>query len=179
MDKPFVQLLAVGGKSNSLGEAGAVVENVLHDPARLEELYACMFEEDSWLRMRAADSFEKICRAHPEWLEPYIDRLLGDLTKSTQPSIMWHLAQIFAQVRLDALQKAAVIAWLQNILSSKEVDWIVAANAMKVLVQFTRDGSVPATKTAALLRIQLGHKSNAVVRRAAKLLNELQETNNL
>jgi HEAT repeat protein len=33
----------------------------LHDPERLEELYSCLFNEDAWVRMRAADALENLC----------------------------------------------------------------------------------------------------------------------
>ncbi len=63
--------------------------------------------------------------------------------------------------------------WLKNLISTKEVDWIVSANAMDTLAQFTRDGSFPAAEMTALLKIQQQHKSNTVIKRATKLLAEL------
>jgi 3-methyladenine DNA glycosylase AlkC len=84
MKESFVDVLSVGGKSNSLGRAHEVVEAVLHNETRLEELYQCMFDENSWTRMRAADSLEKVCRVHPEWLKTYIDRLQKDFAGTAQ-----------------------------------------------------------------------------------------------
>ena len=170
MGEPFVKLLAVGGKSNSLGRAGEVLAAVLHDKSRLDELYGCLFSDDSWVRMRAADTLEKVCREHPDWLLPYIDRSFAELATSTQPSIQWHLAQIYRQVSLTKKQKQFVMQWLKGLLTTTAVDWIVAANAMSTLVQFTNDGSFPVAETTALLKVQQAHKSNAVVRRANKLL---------
>ncbi len=74
MDGNFVEMLAVGGKSNSLGRVNEVIEIVLHNEPRLNELYDCLFDKDAWIRMRAADALEKVCREHPDWLMPYIDR---------------------------------------------------------------------------------------------------------
>lgn len=173
MNQAFVTMLEVGGKSNSLGKVDEVIGLVLNDRPRLEELYECMFAGDAWIRMRAADAFEKVCRQHPEWVEPYIDRFSGELATSTQPSILWHLAQIYGQVALTSAQKRFAISWLKGLLSTKDVDWIVAANAMVTLVQFTKDGSVPMAETVALLKVQRQHKSKAVVRRAEKLMTEL------
>lgn len=173
MNEKFVDMLAVGGKSNSLGRANETVELVLNDKSRLEELYDCVFAEDAWVRMRAIDSIEKICRVRPAWVEPYIDRFQDQLTTSTQPSIQWHLSQMFGEVELSDKQKNFTITWLNELLVSKDIDWIVAANAMKTLFQFTTEGSFPKTEMASLLRIQQKHKSSAVIRRATKLLNEL------
>lgn len=172
MSESFTKILAVGGKSNSLGRADEVINHVLKDPSRLNELYRCLFEDDAWLRMRAVDSLEKICRIHPEWLEPYVDRFSSELTASTQPSIQWHLAQMYREIKLSDAQKRFAIDWLKGLLSSTEVDWIVSANAMDTLAQFTKDGSVPKSELVQLLKIQQQHKSKAVVKRATKLLDE-------
>lgn len=170
MSESFAEILLVGGKSNSLGRADEVIELVLADQTRLEELYACLFNEDAWVRMRAADCLEKVCRVHPEWLLPYVDRIASDLLSSNQASIQWHIAQIYRQVNLTPDQKLVAINWLKQLLSSVEVDWIVSANAMDTLAQFVQDGSVAKSDLKRLLEIQLHHKSKSVVRRADKLL---------
>ena len=123
--------------------------------------------------MRAIDSLEKVCRQHPEWLVPYIDKIQSELNRNTQPSIQWHLAQIYAQVSLTIGQKTIVIKWLQDLLSSTDIDWIVSANAMQALVKFTKEDSVPRDTTLLLLKIQQEHKSKSVVKKANKLLLEV------
>lgn len=173
MTETFTTMLSVGGKSNSLGRVDEVIDVVLHDRERLDELYACMFDEDAWTRMRAADAFEKICRQHPDWILPYIDKTFTELSMSTQPSIQWHLAQIYRQVELTEAQKQMAMQWLKNLLSTEETDWIVAANAMDTLAQFTKQGAFAAEDMTHLLKIQQHHKSNAVIRRANKWLAEL------
>lgn len=173
VDSNFAEMLAVGGKSNSLGNVNEVIKLVLDDMSRLGELYSCLFNDDAWIRMRAADALEKVCREHPGWLLPYIDKFSDELAAATQPSIQWHLAQIYRQVDLTDGQKRFAVKWLKHLLSTKDVDWIVAANAMDTLVQFTKDGSFPVADMISLLKIQQQHKSNAIVKRANKWLAEL------
>jgi hypothetical protein len=84
MAENFADMLIVGDKSNSLGRVSEVIEHVLNDPERLEELYSCLFNEDARVRMRAADALEKICRQHSDWLEAFIDRFPNDLATSTR-----------------------------------------------------------------------------------------------
>lgn len=174
MNEKFSEMLASGGHANSLGRLGDVIELVLHDKYRLDELYGCLFDEDAWVRMRAADALEKICRQHPDWLVPYIDKLSSDFSSSVQPSIQWHMAQIYGEVDLTDGQKQQAIRWLKELLSTKDVDWIVAANAMDTLAQFTKDESLSKTDLVPLLKIQQQHKSNAVIRRANKILAKLK-----
>ena len=104
MNEHFVEMLTVGGKTNSLGRTSEVITLVLNDKIRLNELYECLFDEDAWVRMRAADALEKICREQPEWLEPFIDKIQISLFRSTQASIQWHLAQIYRKVSLTKKQ---------------------------------------------------------------------------
>lgn len=175
MGETFEKMLLAGGHANSLGRVDEAIQIVLDNKQRLGELYACISNNDAWVRMRAADALEKICRMHPDWLLPYTDRFINEVSASTQPSIQWHLAQIYREVTLTDEQKRVVIKWLSNLLSSKEIDWIVAANAMDTLVSFTKDGSFPVSKMTSLLKIQQQHKSKPVVRRASKLLADLTE----
>lgn len=173
MKEPFSEMLTVGGKTNSLGRAREVIEIVLKDKSRLDELYDCLSHEDAWVRMRAADALEKVCRQHPDWLIPYIDRLQKDFSASEQPSIQWHLAEIYIQVKLTDSQKKFAIDWLSNSISSEDVDWIVSANSMKALAYFNKKGYFPADKLIPFLKVQQRHKSKAVVKRANKLIDEL------
>ena len=169
----FAEMLAVGGKSNSLGRVNDVIELVLHDKTNLNELYSCVFNEDAWVRMRAIDALEKICRQHPNWLLPYVDKFQVDLNHSDQPSIQWHLAQIYDQVNLSPKQKLLAIDWLKKLLSSVETDWIVLANAMQTLVHFTKDNSFSKSDMVSLLKVQQKHKSKSVIKKVNKLLSEL------
>ena len=166
-------MLAVGGRSNSLGRTDEVIALVLADRGRLDELYGCLSEDDPWLRMRAADALEKVCRRHPGWLSPYLDRFHREFAASGQPSIQWHLAQIYRQVELTGEQRRTAVDWLAQLLRGAHLDWIVAANAMDTLAQFTRDGAFPPAELRSLLEVQLGHRSKSVVRRAGRLLADL------
>ncbi len=169
--KGFEKRLSVGGKSNSLGKVDEVVKEILGNREFLVALYDCMFSDDAWVRMRAADAFEKVCRVHPDWIKPYIHRLQSELSASTQPSIQWHIAQIYSQVSLQNSQKKQALDWLRKLLSTNEVDWIAAANAMDTLAAFVTRGDFAASEFIRLLKIQQTHKSKSVVRKADKHLD--------
>lgn len=176
MTEKFLDMLAVGGKSNALGRANEVIELVLRDRSRLDELYSCLFCEDAWIRMRAIDVLEKVCRVRPDWLLPYIDRFPKELAGSSQPSIQWHLAQIYGHVDLSDEHNRFAINWLKNLLSSTDTDWIVAANAMDTLMKFTKDGKFSNSEMIKLLIVQQHHKSKAVIKRSAKHLTEFNSS---
>lgn len=173
MEEQFTEMLLEGGHANSLGRVNDVIQMVLGDNSRLDELYACLFHKDAWVRMRAADALEKICREHPEWISPYVDKFQKELSNSTQPSIQWHLAQIYEQITLTDKQKQKAQTWLASLLANKNTDWIVAANAMDTLMKFTKSGSFLRSDMEKLLVVQQQHKSKAVVKRSTKYIAEL------
>lgn len=170
MSKSFADMLLVGGKSNSLGRVTDVIDIVLDDRTKLDELYLCMFNDDPWVKMRASDAFEKVCRHHPDWIEPYVDRFPEGIAVSQQASVQWHLAQIYRQVNLTDKQREFAIGWLKGLLSSPSIDWIASANSMDTLFYFYQQGFVARKDIMPLLEVQQRHKSKSVIKRADKIM---------
>jgi hypothetical protein len=112
--------LLSGGDPRSLGTVNEAIRIALSDRARLGELLECLFCADPVVRMRAADALEKVARQSPELLAPLIPRLLDDVAAIEQPSVQWHLAQMLAEVRLDAAQRRRAVAILKRNLESSD-----------------------------------------------------------
>ena len=75
MADKFASMLVIGGESNALGRTDEVIEVVLNNKYRVEELYRYVtFDEDAWERMKAIDAIEKTGREKPDWLMLYIDK---------------------------------------------------------------------------------------------------------
>ncbi len=176
MTETFKDILSIGGNSNALGKTDDVIKIVLEDKTRFSELYSCVFDDNAWVRMRAIDAVEKIGRVNPAWLLPYIDTFQSELAAVTQPSILWHLAQIYRQIELSDKQRVKAKLWLGGLLATTEIDWIVAANTMKTLVYFAENGYVSVDSARSLIEVQLNHKSNTVIRTAKKLLLQLSSS---
>lgn len=170
----FEEILAAGGHSNSLGRAGEVLRITQSDNSRLDELFSCISADDAWVRMRAIDTFEKLVKDKPALVQPYLPVIFSNLTKSSQPSIQWHLAQIFSEVKLTAEERSKAIAWLKNMITTTEVDWIVSVNAMKALLLFHQNGFIAASDIVPLCKVQEGHASKSVRKKAATFLSSLQ-----
>ena len=58
----FEQMLT-GGHPNSLGRTIEVVEIVLADRERLEELYRCYFSNDEVVRLRTSNGMKRVAKA--------------------------------------------------------------------------------------------------------------------
>jgi hypothetical protein len=170
----FEEVLKSGGHSNSLGRAGEVLSEVRKDHGRIPELFRCISSDDAWVRMRAIDTFEKLVRDEPSLAQPYIFDIFESLTKTPQPSIQWHLAQLFAAIDLDRQQREAATEWLKDRIRTVDVDWIVSVNVMKTLLQFSRDGLTDAGSLRTLFRLQTEHASKSVRKKAGFFLEQLQ-----
>lgn len=169
----FESMLMAGGKTNSLGRAEEVLARVRNDLTRLDELFGCISADDAWVRMRAIDAFEKIIRDDPGLIQPYLDRIFNNLAQSDQPSIQWHIAQLFAEVTLTGERQTDAIAWLKSKLETTDVDWIVSVNAMKTLLYFQQKGAVTAAELHNLFAVQEKHVSQSVRKKATGFLREL------
>lgn len=169
----FEDIFAYGGHANSLGRSREVLDEVKSDPTRMTELFDCIYSEDAWVRMRAMDTFEKAVRDNPELAKPYTNTLVYELTKSDQPSIQWHLAQLYTEVELSLSQQAKAISWLKGRIAVTAVDWIVAVNVMKTLLYFYELGFVGKAELKALYEIQSQHQSKTVCKKAQQFLEAL------
>jgi len=169
----FDDMLAEG-RPRSLGRAKEVVGLVLSDPERLDELFECVFNDNELVRMRAGDALEKVCRQNPALLRPYIPRLLTEVSKIDQPSVQWHLAQMLAEVGLNAKDRRAAIKVLtRNLISSK--DWIVITCTMESLAVFATTDTNLRMWLVDLLREYRLSSYKSISTKARKLLAGLEK----
>ena len=169
----FEDIFMSGGHTNSLGRSAEVLTNVLSDQPKIDELFSCIYSQDAWVRMRAIDTFEKIIKVNPTWAEPYTDKLISELTQKSQPSIQWHLAQLFTEIQLNVDQKEKVMLWLTDLLSSPDIDWIVSANAMIALQFFYLQNDINTQDFTTLLSIQSHHTSKSVRKKALSIMDSI------
>lgn len=169
--RAFVDMLTGGNPRTLLGVTEVLAE-LRADPSRISELIDCCTAADAVVRMRAADALEKFARERPELLTPFVDRLDAELAASTQPSIQWHLAQLWGEVPLTAAQRARAAEWLIRTLDDAD-DWIVLTCAMSALA--TLAAADTSLRPALRERLQRHSKSRlpAVAKRAVRLLAAL------
>lgn len=134
----FEEMLT-GGHPNSLGRTIEVVNIVLANSSRLSDLYNCYFSTDEIVRLRTSNAIKRISLEKPEWLIPYIDKLISEISNINQPSAQWTLANLF--------QTLAVFMSEIQIKNAKKIlkknletytDWIVLNNTMNTLGQWAK-----------------------------------------
>ncbi len=129
----FEEMLA-GGHPNSLGRTIEVVDIVLADSTRLSDLYNCYFSTDEIVRLRTSNAIKRISLENPEWLIPYIDKLISEVSNINQPSTQWTLANLFQtlSIFMSESQRNSSKRILQKNLET-HTDWIVLNNTMETL----------------------------------------------
>ena len=143
MTNESFEKMLTGGHPNSLGRTIGVVKLVLVEPTRLSELYNCYFSTDEIVRLRTSNAVKRISLENPEWLIPYIDKLISEISKIDQPSAQWTLANLFQtlSVFMSETQKNSAKKILQNNLENY-TDWIVLNNTMETLSKWAKKDSI-------------------------------------
>ena len=88
-----------GGDRSSGGRSDEVVAMVLAEPTRFAEVFAAIRDRDPVVRKRASDVAEKVTARRPELLDGRQGELLGDLARSPQEEVRWHVVQMIPRVR--------------------------------------------------------------------------------
>jgi hypothetical protein len=139
MSQESFETIFTDGHPNSLGRTVEVVDLVFKDSSRLSELYTCYFSKDEVVRLRTSNALKRICAEHPEWLVPYIDKLLSEVASIKQASAQWTLAQLFnslsSHMSTNQKQKAAKV--LKRNLEHDD-DWIVQNQTMQTLADWAK-----------------------------------------
>ena len=166
--------MLTGGHPNSLGRTEEVVDILLADQGRLNELFATMADPDGVVRMRVGDALEKVCRERPSCLIPHVEHILSDLGNIDQPSVQWHVAQMLDHLRgvLSEHQVHQAQLLLQRNLARSR-DWIVLNVTMDVLTGWSATDPSLARRLIPELERLREDKRKSVARRASKRLAEL------
>ena len=166
--------MLTGGHPNSLGRTVEVVELVLSDPNRFEELFRCYKSKDEVVRLRTSSAMKRVEAERHALLVPYIDRFIGEIGQLDQPSAQWTLAQLFDRLSadLDQDQKTAATALMKRNLQEHD-DWIVLNTTIETLSKWAgKDDALASWLRPPLERLSTDSRKS-VANRASKKLKAL------
>lgn len=165
-----------GGHPNSLGNTVEVVDTVLADPSRFDELFNCYFSEDEVVRLRVSNAMKRIYKAEPKLVLPYLDRLLDEISQIDQASTQWTLADLFSwsEKEMTSEQKAKAQAILQRNVAEHK-DWIVLNNTMEVLTNWAEQDAQLKTWLKPHLERHQKDSRKSVAKRASKFWAHLYQ----
>ncbi len=169
----FEEML-MGGHPNSLGRTLEVVEIVLANPKRLDELFSCYQSDDEVVRLRTSNALKRVEAEQHSWLVPFIDRLIADVGAVDQASAQWTLAQLFAKLSGDMTrdQKKRSLAIMKRNIKA-HTDWIVLNQTMATLCDWAKaDAALKKWLKPHLLRLAQDNRKS-VKTKAGKALEAL------
>ena len=166
--------MLTGGHPNSLGRTIEVVDIVLADPARFDELYLCYRSAGEVVRLRVSNAMRRVEAVRHDLLVPYIDRFIEEIGALEQPSAQWTLAKLFEALEADMTpaQRSAAEAIMRRNLAEHD-DWIVRNNTMDALFNWSKEDADLRTWIKPHLERLAKDSRKSVASRANKLLAKL------
>lgn len=170
--EPFVEMLR--GATNSLGRTEEVTALVIADPSRAQEVYDCFFQDDEWVRLRAASTSKRLWRHDIELFAPFIQGWIDDVSSIDQPSTQWTFAQMCEECdhTLTDKQRERAIAIVSAYLIEGE-DWIVLNSSISALTAWAKTRPRLAAEITPHLKRLSGESRKSVASRATKSLAQL------
>ncbi len=123
-----------GGDRRSIGKVDEVIADVLANPRLFPVLFDGMLADDPLIRMRTADAVEKITVEHPEYLQPFKNKLIKKVARIEQQEVRWHVAQMFPRLKSTEKERQEIFKLLDEYLKDKSS--IVKTFAMQALADF-------------------------------------------
>lgn len=164
-----------GGDRRSIGRVAEVVDLVRRYPKLIPSAVECLRDEDTRVRMRAADALEKLSREQAVFLQTYTADLLDLLAETTQQEVRWHLAVILPRLRLTNAEGHRVAKILQSYLQDQSS--IVKTSAMQGLADLTKQYGSLRPGILDLIRALTRTGTPAMRARGRKLLKKLESEN--
>jgi hypothetical protein len=167
--------MLTGGHPNSLGRTEEVVDLVLADRRRIEDLLDCYGSEDEVVRLRVSSALKRVSRRDPDLFTPWLDRYLDEVAGLNQPSARWTLSQISREIedRMNAEQRVrAEVLMKQNL--SESHDWIVLAQTAETLGRWAADDEDLRAWLRPRLEDMAGDTRKSVAGKAQRVLASLE-----
>lgn len=173
MTERFEEMLT-GGHPNSLGRTIEVVELVLAEPARFDELFNCYRSTDEVVRLRTSNAMKRIEAERRDLLVPYIDRLISEIGELDQASAQRTLATLFDRLsgEMSSAQREGALAIMKRNIAGHD-DWIVLNTTTETLAGWAKGDEALATWLRPHLKRLSQDSRKSVAKRATKKLAAL------
>jgi hypothetical protein len=160
-----------GGDRRSIGRVSEVVADVFNAPSLFKVVFNAMLSDNAIIRMRSADAAEKITAKHPEYLQPYKEKLIQQVAKINPQEVRWHVAQMVPRLELSEEERAVAVEILLDYLNDKSK--IVKTFSMQALADFAERDADLRPKVIQLLEELTTTGSPAMKSRGRKLMEKL------
>ena len=175
MTQKNILKLLTGGDRRSLGRADEVAEMVSADTKLFPSLMRGLWNEDTLVRMRAADAAEKVTREKRELLRAYKKELLGFIAQPVEQEVRWHLIAMVTRLPLNVSEREFVFSILNDFLNDRSA--IVKTFALQGLADMAQSDEKLRPAVIETLREASRGGTPAMKARAKKLLLQIERDN--
>ena len=163
-----------GGHPNSLGNTLEVVDAVLGNTDKLEDLFLCYQSDDETVRLRTSNDFKRIFRAKPELFNEWKKRFIKEIAEIDQPSAKWTTIQILDELfdQLDEKEKTQSVEICMRYLRI-EKDWIVINQSLNFMRNHLERFDFKDPEMMKLLNYFVDDKRKSISKNAEKLIKIL------
>jgi|TARA_B100001971_G_scaffold63176_1_gene58173 hypothetical protein len=160
-----------GGDLRSIGGADGVLEDLYKDTSLFDKIFECLYSDKPVVKMRSADVIEKFTLRHPEYLQPYKDKLLYEIAGIDQKEVRWHLCQIIPRLKLSENEINYAFILCKKYLHDKSS--IVKTFAMQALFDLAQLNKNILPEVKIIINSCLKNGTPAMKSRARKLIHQL------
>ena len=141
-----------GGDLRSIGQADSIVDQI-HSQDEFDSLFACLYDNDRLIVMRASDAIEKITIAHPAYLLRHKEEVLRFCQSTINIEFKWHLALLLARLPFTEDEQPMVFEILKRWALNPKESKIVRANALQSLSQLSKQNEAFKEGFSSIIRI--------------------------
>jgi HEAT repeat protein len=161
-----------GGDLRSIGRSNEVAEEAVKSPASFADLIRGLLDEDRLVRMRTADSVEKMTRKQPELLQRWKRLIVDTASRQSDKEMRWHMAQILPRLHLTSREREKAFDILIEYLDDKSS--IVRTFSMQALCDFALQDDKLLEQVYPIIERLTTKGTAAMKSRGRKLLAQLE-----
>ena len=163
-----------GGHPNSLGNILELVDEVLGDTDKMEDLFLCYQSDDETVRLRTSNAFKRIFRAKPDLFKKWKKRFIKEVAEIDQPSAKWTSIKILNELfdQLDEKEKAQSIEICLRYLRN-EKDWIVINQSLNLMRNHLEQFDFKNPEMMKLLKFFVNDKKKIDLKKCRKINKDI------
>ena len=103
-----------GGTRTSIGEADAVISELVESSSGLEQIYSLFLDPDPVVAMRSSYVAMRVAEQKPETVRPFAKLLFANLENYTQQEVRWHVPQLLVHLDLSPADRSRAYQVVMN-----------------------------------------------------------------
>lgn len=163
-------------KEHSKKQCEKIVKYVGGDKQRFAELMNCFFSNEYRLAQRASWPLSYCVSAHPELIQPYLKRLIENLSNTQQhDAVTRNTVRLLQNISIPKKFHGALMNSCFNFITSPQTAVAIKAFSLTILGNLSRQYPEIIPELKLVIEEQWEHESAAFRSRAQKLLKTLKQ----